>query len=596
MSKKSMVRIWFLCVSMILLGISLAACGSQVTPTAAPQATQAASTPAPVSVPTSAPTQTAETEKNITIVIPEDPPSFNAVISDSGYDALVMHMVLLGMAGIDPDGKVYPELAAELPTAQNGGVVLDESKGTMDVTWKMRDDITWADGVPVTADDVIFTYKAITDPNTGFWIPGIDQVSGVDKIDDHSFVVHFSSIYPSYLTLFGNRQVVIWPAHYCDAAQGFQKWDCGRQPLSDGPFVLDEWVTGDHLTFSRNPKYYQAGQPYLDKVFVKIIPDVTVREEMMKQGDADILMWATEQVADDLKNVDNVKVSISPSNRFVMRLFINLAAKGSTDPAAKPNPFFSDVRVRQAIREAIDVDKITSTVWHGYAQPVWSEFFRPPYNTCNLPRPTYDPEAAKALLEQAGWIDKNGDGVRECHGCGTAKDGTDFKFELLTYSEYGEPLLNTQQLIGEMLKEVGIEADLNQTQGSVLWADSSSGGIEQNGDFNMDLYDDGYAGNDPTDFIWQYYNSASAEPDQGWNIGRWKNAKMDDLLNQAYTLDEKTRQDAFCQMAQLLDQELPQILLFSTLNADAYSTRLDNVQANVNSVVSWNSADWKLNK
>jgi peptide/nickel transport system substrate-binding protein len=595
MKKISTWKIMFLGVLIALVGVGITACG-QAAPTAVPQ-TAISQTATPPPAPTETITQPAtSTEKTITIVIPEDPPSFNAVVADTGYDALVMHMTLLGMAGIDPDGKVYPELAAELPTVENGGVLVDENAGTMDVTWKMRTDVNWADGTPVTADDVIFTYKAITDPVTGTWIPGIDTVSGVDKVDDHTFVVHFKSIYPSYLTLFGNRQVVIWPAHYCKAEQGFQNWDCGREPLSDGPYKLEEWVTGDHLTFVRNPNFYQSGKPEIDKVIVKIVPDATVREVMMRQGDADILMWATEQVADNLKDAANVKVSISPSNRFVMRLFINLAAKGSTDSKAHPNPFFTDVRVRQAIRAAIDVDKISGTVWHGYAQPVWTEFFRPPYNTCNIPRPKYDPEAAKALLEQAGWVDTNGDGVRECKGCGTAKEGTPFKFELLTYSEYGEPLNLTQQLIGEMLKEVGIQADLTQTQGSVMWADSSSGGIEQNGDFNMDLYDDGYAGNDPTDFIWQYYNSASAQPDQGWNIGRWKNAQMDDLLDQAYTLDEKTRQNVFCQMATLLDQELPQILLFSTLNADAYSTRMDNVIANVNSVVSWNSADWKINK
>ena len=535
-------------------------------------------------------------EKVITIVIPEDPPSFNAAISDSGYDALVMHLTLLGMAGIDPDGNVYPELAAELPTVENGGVVIDETSGTMDVTWKMREDVTWADGTPVTADDVIFTYQAVIAPDTGFWIPGIDLVTGVDKIDDHQFVVHFSGVYPSYLTLFGNRQVVIWPAHYCDAEQGFQNWDCGREPLSDGPFMLEEWVTGDHLTFVRNPKYFQPGKPYLDKIIVQIVPDATVRETMMRQGDADILMWATEQIADNLKNDANVTVGISPSNRFVMRLFFNLAAKGSTDPDADPNPFFADVRVRQAVRAAIDVDKISGTVWHGFAQPVWTEFFRPPYNTCNIPRPKYDPETAKSLLEGAGWIDRDGNGIRECHGCANAQEGDEFKFELLIYSEFGEPLTLTQQLIGEMLKNVGIQADLTQSQGTVMWADSASGGIEQNGDFNLDLYDDGYAGVDPTDFLWQYYNSASAEPDQGWNIGRWRNARMDELLDQAYTLDESARRDAFCQMAQLLEEELPQILLFSTINADAYSTRLDGVRSNVNSVVSWNAADWKIIK
>ena len=120
------------------------------------------------------------------MVIPEDPPSFNAVISDTGYDALVMHMALLGMTAIDPNGNVYPVLAAELPTRENGGVVIDKDSGAMDVTWKMRNDVTWADGTPVTADDVLFTYQAIINPNTGTWIPGIDLVTGVDKIDDYS--------------------------------------------------------------------------------------------------------------------------------------------------------------------------------------------------------------------------------------------------------------------------------------------------------------------------------------------------------------------------------------------------------------------------
>ncbi len=581
-------RIFSLLMSSLVL-LALAAC--------APSPNQPAATaPAPTQPPpTEVPSPQPEAPKSLVIVIPEDPPSFNAVISDSGYDALAMHLALLGLTEVDPSGKVYPVLAASLPTEENGDVVINPESGVMDVTWTLRPDITWADGTPVTADDVLFTYEAIIEPNTGSWIPGIDLVTGVDKIDDQKFVVHFSSVYPSYLTLFGGRQVVIWPKHYCDAAQGFQNWDCGRQPLSDGPYILKEWVTGDHLSFERNPKYFEAGKPAIDSIVIKIVPDTTVRETMLRQGDADILMWATEQVADDLRSDSNVKVSISPSNRFVMRLFINLAAKGSTDPTADPNPLFSDVRVRQAIRSAINVDEITGSVWHGFAVPVWTEFFRPPYDTCNIARPKFDPQAARTLLDEAGWI-TGADGVRECKGCKTAKDGTKLKFELLTYSEYGEPLILTQQLIAEMLKNVGIEADLSQVQGSVLWADSSSGGIEQTGNFDIDLYDDGYAGNDPTDFLYQYYYSASAQPDNGWNVGRWVNSEMDGLIDSAYTLNEADRQAAFCQMAQILDQELPQILLFSTLNADAYSTRVGGVQANVNSVVSWNAADWTVVK
>lgn len=534
-----------------------------------------------------------QSSQTITILIPEDPPNFNAAVGDTGYDALVMHMVMLGLTGIDPEGNIYPELAAELPTVENGGAVVDENNGTMDITWKLRQDVQWADGTPVTSDDVIFTYDSIIDPTNGSWILGIDYVDSIDKIDDKSFVIHFNTIYPGYLTLFGGEQVVIWPKHYCDASQGFVAWDCARTPLSDGPYKLDEWVTGDHLTFSRNPKYYQAGKPAVDKVIVQIVPDVTVRETMMRQGDADVLMWATEQAANDLKNDANIAISISTNNRWVMRLFMNLAAKGSTDPVANPNPFLSDVQVRRAIRAAIDVDTIIQSVWHGYPKPVWTEFFRPPY-ACEIARPKFDPEAAKTLLAQAGWIDNDGDGTRECHGCQHSSEGTPMNMELITYSEYGEPLDLTQQLIGEMLGKVGIKVELSKVQGSVLWAGYESGGIEQRGDFNIDLWDDGYSGADPTEFLQQSYSTAAATPDQGYNFGRWLNPQFDELLNQVYTLDEAQRKTTFCEIARILDDELPQILLFSTLNADAYSTRLAGIQSNINSVVTWNIADWTI--
>jgi peptide/nickel transport system substrate-binding protein len=590
---KTFVRVCML----VVFAASLVGC-SNATPTTPPPVTSQSPTEIqPSAVPTQpvapAPTQAPVEPANIVVVIPEDPPSFNGAVGDTGYDSMVMHLVLLGLTGIDPDGKVYPQLAAELPTLDNGGVVEDSSGSTMTVTWKLRDDVFWADGTPVTADDVIFTYEAIIDPNTGFATDGISYVDGVDKIDDHSFKVRFNSIYPGYLTLFGGRQVVIWPKHYCSAEQGFTAWDCGRTPLSDGPYTLDDWVAGDHMTFARNPAFYQKGKPEIDKITVKIVPDAEVRKTMLLQGDADVIMWATEQIADELKNETKVNVSISPSSRWVMRLFINLAKKGSLDPVADPHPILSDVRVRQAIRMAIDVDTITKQVFRGYSTPVWTEFFRPPY-VCDIPRPRYDPEAAKALLEQAGWADTNGDGVRECVKCLHAKKGDLMQLELITYSEYGEPLILTQQLIGEMLGNIGIKVQLTTVQGSVLWADYQSGGIEQRGDFNIDLYDDGYSGLDPTDFIYKYYASASAEPDQGWNIGRYKNPQMDDLLSQAYTLDEETRKDVFCQMAKILDDEVPQILMFTTINADAYSARLSGVEANINDVVTWNAADWKI--
>ena len=193
---------------------------------------------------------------------------------------------MLSMADLDEEGNVFPELAAELPTVENGDVVIDEENGTMDVTWKLRQDIQWADGVPVTAEDLVFTYNAVVDPEYGYWINGIDYVDGVEKIDDYTAVVHYNAIYPGYLTQFGGYVMAIWPAHYCKSEQGFTQWDCGLQPLSNGPYILKEWVQNDHLTFERNPTYYEAGKPTIDEIIVKIIPDEAVRKQMLINGDA----------------------------------------------------------------------------------------------------------------------------------------------------------------------------------------------------------------------------------------------------------------------------------------------------------------------
>jgi peptide/nickel transport system substrate-binding protein len=578
---------------LVLISLLLAGCkpaASETPATVAPAEPPAA---APTSPPQVEPTSPPAEGSSITILIAEAPPSFNASIGDTGYDALVMELALLGLADFDANGQIFPELAEQLPTVENGGVVVDEENGTMDVTWKMRKDVEWADGEPVNADDVVFTYDAIVHPETGSWTQGIDYVDGVEKIDDYTVVVHYNTIYPGYLTQFGGEQVVIWPEHYCDAEQGFVAWDCALTPLSSGPYILEEWAAGDHLTFVRNPNYFEPGKPAIDEVIVRIVPEASVRREMLVRGDGDVIMWATEAVVDSLKDEPSVKISQSPTVRWAMRLFFNLAERGTIDAQGTPHPILSDVRVRQAIRQAIDVDTISNEIFLGYSTPVWSEFFREPF-VCDVPRPVYDPAAAMALLEEAGWVDEDGDSVRECHGCQTAEEGYPMSMEFMTYSEYGEPLELTQQLIGEMLADIGIQLKLSILEGSVLWADYQSGGIEQRGDFDINLWDDGYFGDDPTDFLWELYYSQAAEPDLGWNVVRYVNEEVDALIDSAYTLDEAARKDLFCQLAEILDRDLPVMLMFSAINADAYSARLEGVQSSINDIVTWNVADWTL--
>jgi len=544
---------------------------------------------------TTAATPAAE-KKTATILISEDPPSFNPLVTDTGYDYLAMELVLLGLTDIDPNGQVFAELASELPTTENGGVVVDDEAGTMSVIWKLRQDVSWADGEPLTAKDVLFTWDAISNPETGTWMPGIDSIESVEQIDDYSLVVNYASIYPAYLTQFGGELIAIWPAHYCDAEQGYMTWDCNRQPLSSGPFVLQEWVQGDHLTFIKNEKYFGAaeGKPNLDQIIVQIVPDATSRKQQMLNGNGDIDMWINENTIKDLEGSDVVKVSISPSDRWVTRLWLNNAAKATVDASATPHPVLSNVEVRRAIRSAINVDVITEEIFNGYAKPVWTEFFREPFNSCGIERPVYDPETAKASLESAGWTDSDGDGVRECNGCGTAEEGSLMELTLQTYSGYGEPMELSLQLVGEQLSAVGFKIELAVIEDSVLWGDAESGGLEQNGDFDIDMWDDGYFGTNPTDFIWEFYSEDAAEPGFGWNITRWINADFNALIDESYTLDQAAQMEAFCKMAGILDEEVPSIMLFSIVNSDAYSSRMLNVQSNVNDIVTWNVADWDI--
>jgi peptide/nickel transport system substrate-binding protein len=315
---------------------------------------------------------------------------------------------------------------------------------------------------------------------------------------------------------------------------------------------------------------------------------------MLLEGAADIDMWINVDAIQELEGSDQAQVSFSPTDRWVMRLFMNQAARGTTDPSDAPHPVLSDVNVRQAIRMAVDVDAIDSQVFYGLANPVWTEFFRPPYQ-CEIPRPEYNPEAANVLLEESGWIDTDGDGIRECNGCSTgAPAGHKMELEFTTYNGYGEPLERTQQMIAEMLKSIGIQMNLSVVEGSQLWDLSDSGGLEQSGNFDIDIWDDGYAGVDPTDYVWETYSITASKPDLGWNIARWQNEVVDALIDEAYTLDQQTRLDTFCAIADFIQEEAPIIYLFTVPNADAHSVRIEGVQSSVNDLVTWNIADWRI--
>jgi peptide/nickel transport system substrate-binding protein len=530
-------------------------------------------------------------ETSITILIPDNPVAFNGLNTDTGYEQALGELIMLSVADVDAEGNVFPELAVEIPTIENGGVEFDEETWSMKVTWKIRDDVYWSDGEQLTVDDIIFTWDVIVEEA---WTPAVDYTETIEKVDDFTFIVHFYEgwIFPDYALQFGGEDFFVYPEHYCDAEQGFYEWDCDDEPLSSGPYILEEWVTDDHLTFVRNPNYYEEGKPAIDQVIVRITPEEAVEKTLMLEGDADVHYWPGENHLNEYEYGDNnVRVEEAPSERWVMRLIPNLTLPGDE---TQPHPFLSDVGVRRAIRMAVDVDTILEEVFYGYGRPVWTEFFRPPYDVCDIPRPAYDLEGAAALLEEAGWTDTDGDGIRECQGCENAEDGTPMAMEFAIYAEYGEALELAQQLVAENLKAIGIDTELTMIEGAIMWAPAEDGGTELSGNFELDMWDDGYPGLDPTDnIIWTYYVSNNLE-DEGFNVGRWANEDLDAWLDEAYTLDEEYRKEVFCEIAAILEDELPQILLWSSVDAHGISNRLQGVQSSANDPLTWNIADWYI--
>jgi len=534
---------------------------------------------------------------SITILIADNPAEFHGYGAGTGFEEAISELVMLSVAEVDDLGNYFPELATEIPTVENGGVVMDEETWETTVTWTLRQDIYWEDGEQVTADDVIFTWDAVQAAE--IWSSAADATESVVKIDDSTIEVNYYYPNPEYATQFGGEDFPIFAEHFCDADQGYYEWDCNRKPLSSVPYILQEWVADDHLTFVRNENYYEEGKPYIDEVIFRIVPDESVKKAMMDEGDADVHYWPAENNAlSYMEEGNGTKWVASPTERWIMKLFPNTKAIGETPyEEVTPHAFLADKRVRHALRMAIDVDTIINDIFLGFGEPVWSEFFRPPFeDSCGIPRPVYDVEGAKALLTEAGWEDTDGDGVNECHDCLYAEEGDLMTMEFVIYAEYGETLEFAHQFIGEAWAAIGLQTDLQIIEGTVLWAQVEDGGTELAGNFEMDMWDNGYAGVDPTSYLWDYYYYAS---DSEWNLANWTGEEAETvaaLVDELYSVDEDYRMEVFCDIALILEEELPAIVLFSTLEMFGLSDRLQGVKPTAFDIVTWNVADWTVSE
>jgi len=513
-----------------------------------------------------------------TMVFPiyQDPGQLNPYLLATGETALIAKSIYEGLVDIGPDSQYYPRLASELPTKENGGV----SDDGLTVTWKLRDNVTWSDGEPFTSSDVEFTWEAVAHADSVAYkrSQGWDLIRSIEAPDEHTVVVRYGEYFYNYLDQFSGYEAAILPRHACGAPGQMPEWDCNRQPVGTGPFVLEEWRPGESLTLGRNPNYREVGKPYLERIVFPVVPDETVRKAMLENGEGDAMLWLNFEHADEMKTA-GVRVTAG-SDMWVLRMGFNLSNGGELD---SPHPILSDKRVRKAIQLAVDPNLINEGVLNGMGVVMPHELFRGS-TACPKPELIYSKEAAKSLLEGAGWVDQDGDGTRECHGCLHAEDGYRMSMEIITSPD--PPTYSRMiQVITDELSSVGIE--LRPSTPDTMWERYESG------DFDIGFWDDGYT-SDPLSLIGTYYSSASIPVN---NFFRFTDSEFDRLFAKVRTIqDPVERLEVFCEIDRLLFDQVPVVWLSVMPYPDAFSGRMSGWQANPNDYMTWDIADWWISE
>jgi peptide/nickel transport system substrate-binding protein len=571
----------------VIFGLVISACGGGA---------GSAGVEEPASATEAAPVATeGETQSSgggtVTLILPEEPANLNYFLADASIVRQAAEATsMTGLATINMDGDFVAVLAEELPTLENSGLSADY----LTVTWKLLPNLKWSDGEPLTSDDVRFTVEVLSSPDSGALVgtTGFDLITSVETPDDQTAVLTYSSPYPGYIDQFAYG---LFPRHATGAPADMMNWEWNRTPVGAGPFVVSDWVSGESITMTRNPNYFEEGKPYLDSLIFRIVPEPAAQTAMMLNGEAQVHLWPGE-TPDEYNTLLKGKAAYATvPGIWNMAIDFNLSAPFDGDPTAStPHPILGDLRVRQAIASAIDYDTLIKDVTDGITSPSTNPFAYGWYK-CDLPRPfPYDVEKANQLLEEAGWVMGN-DGIRVAKGATYAKDGTRLSLELQGYTAF-DPLQRTEEFIVENLKAVGVEARIQNYDFSIIFGTFEDNSPRAIGDFDMLIFDRGFT-TEPQSYNFDAYHSSritTAENPTGGNYFRWVNPIVDAALETAgSSFDIETRKAAYCTVAEQVQKDMPQIYLYVFIDGYGFADNLEGYTPSTWGSMSWGAQNWK---
>jgi len=450
-------------------------------------------------------------KKVATLIFTQEPDTLNPLYSNM-YFSLILHQVWNVWAWqYDDQNNPYPVLLTELPSVENGGISADG----MQMTLNLRDDVVWSDGEKMTSADFAFTYDMYMEPkNTVSTTYPYDQVSSIETPDELTVIVNFSTPFAPWLQLFHGilPEHELGPVFESDGTLDNAEWNKAPS-ASIGPFKFESWESGSFLRFVKNDQYF-GDKARIDEIFVRIVPDDAAQVAALQAGDGDLGIFISYP---DIPTLEEADVNIlTVQSGYNEGWFISLAEQ--SHDAVK------DVRVRQALIYAVDRAKISKDLLLDKTQPGASLWDNSPYVDSSLKPYPFDLEKAKSLLDEAGWVDSNGDGTRD-------KDGVELVLRYGTTTK--EVRQNTQAIIQQMLAEVGVGTTLLNYDSDIFFASYGDQGPSYTGELDIMQWSDvPTAFPDPDIAYWLCSEIPSDETPQGLNAQYICDEELDALFQQ----------------------------------------------------------------
>jgi len=434
-------------------------------------------------------------------------------------------LIYNGLVKYDRDLNLVGDLAESWDISEDG----------LTITFHLRKGVLWQDGKEFTAEDVLFGYRTIIDPKTPTAYAGdFLEVKNAEAVDPYTFRVVYKEPFAPALSSWTN--LVVLPKHLLEG-KDITKSSLTRKPVGMGPFRLAKWNTQEKIVLVANPDYFE-GRPYLDRYIMRVIPDPATMFLELKSGGLD---WM------GLSPIQYQRQTDTPFFKENFKKYKYLSFSYTYLGYNLKNPLFKDKRVRQAISYAIDKEEIIRGVLLGYGT-VATGPYKPDawYYNPNVRRYPFDPEKAKSLLAEAGWVDRDGDGWLD-------RDGRRFSFTVIT--NQGNSLRDkTAQIIQFRLKKIGIEMKIRQIE----WTAFINEFIDKR---RFEAVILGWTlGQDPDIYdIW--HSSKTGEKELNF-IG-YKNKEVDDLLIKGRrTFDRKERKKIYDRIQEILAEDQPYTFLY----------------------------------